>query len=88
MFQTEPGNGRIGVWQLDESGLPVRRYMDLVIGKSSSLATNKALPPSNSQDSDRLIAKGLPTEFIEVANERLAAINAAYDKVEKIRGLK
>ncbi len=50
MFQTEPGNGRIGVWQLDESGLPVRRYMDLVIGKSSSLATNKALPPSNSQD--------------------------------------
>ena len=37
---------------------------------------------------DRLIAKGLPKEFIEVANERLAAINTAYDKIEKIRGLK
>ena len=37
---------------------------------------------------DRLIAKGLPKEFIEVANERLAAINNAYDKIEKIRGLK
>ncbi len=50
MFQTEPGNGRIGVWQLDEQGRPLRRYMDLVIGKSSSLATNKPLPPSNNQD--------------------------------------
>ncbi len=28
----------------------MRRYMDLVIGKSSSLATNKPLPPSNRQD--------------------------------------
>jgi DnaJ like chaperone protein len=37
---------------------------------------------------DRLIAKGLPKEFIEVANERLAAINSAYDKIEEIRGLK
>lgn len=37
---------------------------------------------------DRLIAKGLPKEFIEVANERLAAINTAYDKIEKIRNLK
>ena len=37
---------------------------------------------------DRLIAKGLPKEFIDVANERLAAINTAYDKIEKIRDLK
>jgi DnaJ like chaperone protein len=37
---------------------------------------------------DALIAKGLPQEFIDVANEKMAAINAAYDLIEKERGLK
>jgi len=36
---------------------------------------------------DRLIAEGMPEEFIDVANQKLAAINAAYDKVAKERGL-
>jgi DnaJ like chaperone protein len=30
---------------------------------------------------DKLIAKGLPEEFVAVANERLAKINAAYDRI-------
>ncbi len=37
---------------------------------------------------DTLIAQGMPEEFIEVANDKLAAINAAYDKVAVQRGLK
>ena len=37
---------------------------------------------------DTLIAQGMPQEFIDVANEKMAAINAAYDLVEKERGLK
>ena len=37
---------------------------------------------------DTLIAQGMPQEFIDVANEKMAAINAAYDKIEKQRGLK
>ncbi len=37
---------------------------------------------------DRLVAKGLPKEFISRANDRLAAVNAAYDKIEKARGIK
>jgi DnaJ like chaperone protein len=37
---------------------------------------------------DTLIAKGMPQEFIDVANEKMAAINAAYDVIEKERGLK
>jgi DnaJ like chaperone protein len=37
---------------------------------------------------DQLIAKGLPKEFISRANNRLAAINAAYDQIAKQRGLK
>ena len=37
---------------------------------------------------DRLIAQGMPEEFVQVANDRLAAINQAYDKIEAERGLK
>jgi len=37
---------------------------------------------------DKLMAQGLPQEFIDLANEKMAAINAAYDKIKKARGLK
>ncbi|MDA1089694.1 MAG: co-chaperone DjlA [Proteobacteria bacterium] len=37
---------------------------------------------------DTLIAQGVPQEFVDVGNEKMAAINAAYDKVAKERGLK
>jgi DnaJ like chaperone protein len=36
---------------------------------------------------DRLIAKGVPKEFIEVANEKLATINAAWDRITKERNI-
>jgi len=36
---------------------------------------------------DLLIAQGVPEELIDVANEKLAAINDAYDKISKIRGI-
>jgi DnaJ like chaperone protein len=36
---------------------------------------------------DRLIAQGLPEEFVTLANRKLATINAAYDKVAKERGI-
>lgn len=35
---------------------------------------------------DRLMAQGVPEEFIEVANAKLAAINAAYESIQKERG--
>ena len=37
---------------------------------------------------DTLIAQGMPQEFIDVANEKLAAINDAYDRIRAERGLK
>ena len=37
---------------------------------------------------DVLMAKGLPKHFIEVANQKMAAINGAYDQIERERGLK
>jgi DnaJ like chaperone protein len=35
---------------------------------------------------DTLIAQGLPEEFIALANEKMATINAAYDRIQKSRG--
>ena len=36
---------------------------------------------------DSLIARGVPEEFIKLANDKLAAINAAYEKIQSERGL-
>ena len=36
---------------------------------------------------DKLTAHGLPKEFIDLANEKMAAINGAYDTIKKERGL-
>ena len=36
---------------------------------------------------DKLIAQGMPKEFVALANEKLATINAAYDKISKERGI-
>ena len=37
---------------------------------------------------DKLIAQGVPKEFIDVATAKLAAINGAYDQIEKSRTMK
>lgn len=36
---------------------------------------------------DVLTARGMPKEFIDMANEKMAAINAAYDTIARQRGL-
>ena len=36
---------------------------------------------------DTLIAQGVPQEFVDIANEKLAVINDAYDRIAKERGL-
>ena len=36
---------------------------------------------------DREIARGLPAEAVAIATRRLAAINAAWDQIERERGL-
>jgi DnaJ like chaperone protein len=34
---------------------------------------------------DRLIAHGVPEEFLRIANDRLAAINSAWEQIERMR---
>jgi DnaJ like chaperone protein len=36
---------------------------------------------------DKLIAQGMPQEFIDVATGKMAAINDAYDRIRKLRNL-
>jgi len=48
-------------------------------------ATHRKLVLENHPD--RLIAQGMPEETIAVANAKLAAINAAYDRIRAERGL-
>jgi DnaJ like chaperone protein len=36
---------------------------------------------------DKLIAEGMPEEFVQLANEKIATINDAYDKLRRIRGM-
>ena len=36
---------------------------------------------------DKLISQGLPKEMIKIANEKTAAIQAAYATIKKHRGL-
>ena len=36
---------------------------------------------------DSLMARGVPAEFIKLANDKLAAINSAYEKICTERGL-
>jgi DnaJ like chaperone protein len=36
---------------------------------------------------DSLIARGVPAEFVKIANDKLAAINGAYEKVRRERGI-
>ncbi len=37
---------------------------------------------------DSLIARGVPAEFIKLATDKLAAINSAYEKIQRERGLR
>ncbi len=37
---------------------------------------------------DRLVAQGMPAEFVELANRKLATINVAYDRIRELRGIK
>jgi len=36
---------------------------------------------------DSMIARGVPEEFVKLANEKLASINGAYDIIKKQRGI-
>lgn len=63
-------------------------YGVLGVGKEASDSDIKAAYRKliHENHPDKLMAQGLPQEFIDLANEKMAAINAAYDQIKKARG--
>ena len=61
--------------------LGVNRVDDEIIIRKKWIQLNKEHHPDN------LIAKGLPKEFIDQANDELSSINLAYDKIKEQRGI-
>jgi DnaJ like chaperone protein len=55
-------------------------------GENEIRHTYRLLVRENHPDS--LMARGVPPEFVKLANDKLAAINAAYDRVIEERGFK
>ena len=61
--------------------LGVSREDDNITIRKKWIELNKEHHPDN------LIAKGMPQEFIDQANNELSAINLAYDKIKKQRDI-
>ncbi len=57
-----------------------------VAGEEEIKQTYRRLVRENHPDS--LMARGVPPEFVKLANDKLAAINSAYEKIQAERGLK
>jgi DnaJ like chaperone protein len=58
---------------------------------ASSLATDAELKVQyhklvTENHPDKLIARGVPAEFVDIATKKLAAINAAYEEIKVARG--
>ena len=52
-----------------------------------SVIRDKWILLSKEHHPDNLISKGMPQEFIDQATKELSAINIAYDKIKKFRGI-
>ena len=54
---------------------------------NDSIIRKKWIELNKEHHPDNLIAKGLPKEFINQANNELSSINIAYDKIKEKRGI-
>ncbi len=88
------GFGAAGFERIRETHMPAHTAADpyavLGVARDASDADVKSAYRKLSRENhpDKLMADGMPEEFIDVANEKMATINAAYDQIKKTRGIK
>ncbi|MCX2697805.1 J domain-containing protein [Ochrobactrum chromiisoli] len=79
----EEGFERIALRHVNQGEGDPYAILGLVRGVSFEDARKRYRSLVKEHHPDRLVAEGLPLEFIKIANTRLAAINAAWASVEK-----
>lgn len=79
----EEGFERIALRHVNRGEDDPYAILGLVRGVSFEDARKRYRSLVKEHHPDRLVAEGLPLEFIKIANTRLAAINAAWASVEK-----
>ena len=62
-------------------------FLDVNRNDVDSVIRKKWIMLNKQHHPDNLIAKGMPQEFIDQANEELSSINLAYDKIKEFRGI-
>ncbi|WP_139976257.1 MULTISPECIES: J domain-containing protein [Brucella/Ochrobactrum group] len=74
---------RIAIRHVQRGANDPYAILGLERGVSFELARKRYRALVKEHHPDRLVAEGLPLEFITIANRRLAAINAAWASIEK-----
>ncbi|MDE1901835.1 MAG: TerB family tellurite resistance protein [Alphaproteobacteria bacterium] len=71
-------------------GTTVEAYAVLGVAESASVEEIKTAYRAliREHHPDKLMAQGMPPEFVATATEKMKRINAAYDTVGKLRGIK
>ena len=81
---------RLKTIHLGSSGGEANPYEILSLTKDADVKTIKSTYRKLIRENhpDTLMAQGVPQEFIDLATEKMATINAAYDQISKLRGIK
>ncbi|MFZ2102875.1 MAG: DnaJ family molecular chaperone [Oricola sp.] len=73
---------RVTARHVDKGHRDPWRILGLERGVSHAVARKRYLELVRENHPDNLMARGLPEEFIKIANDRIAAINDAWDMIE------
>ena len=73
--------------RLNEKESDPNKVLDVKREDSDDEIRKKWILLTKEHHPDNLIAKGMPQEFVDQANKELSAINLAYDKIKKYRGI-